>query len=580
MYQTFYPGVYFKEVEFAGGARPIQGVDMSIGACIGYFEKGPIGVPTLVNASNYGDIFGGPIADGYGWYVLDGFFKNNPSGQCWVVRVAHYNDITDPTSVIAVAARGTIKDDTSPTPVVAIDVEAIEAGKFAEKIGITVTPTNTVNTILTKAAATGATSIKVRSTNSMKVGMNILVGDEKHTIVAFDAASRVVTLGEEITTADTGVAADAAVKSIDFTMTISYKGNVETFEGLSMDPNLDTYFEYVVNDENTGSQYIRAYTADTAAEFPACPTTNGVPVYMTGGDNGLTGVSDTDLMGNMSAKTGIYAFSMVTDSINLFCAESCSEEVTRAILTYCESRMDAFAILSVPEGLGIDAALSYRLETGNFNSSYGALYFGWGYVSDPIGNGSSPQKLVPLVGHIAGYYGRNDYKYDIGQVPAGEDAVLQGVNKLEQMISDIDNGNLNKNNINAIRSLTGAGIVIWGARTLSTDTSWRYINARRIFIYCEKSIMLGTRWVVFKPSNPSTWKSIQRTVESFLNTVPGLYGDTPSERYAVICDETTNPESVRKAGQIVCKIGLAVASVGEFLIFEIGQMSEGTSLTE
>lgn len=577
--QTFYPGIYFKEVEFAGGARPIEGIDMSLGATVGYFEKGPIGKPVKVSAANFAEVFGGPIADAFGWYALNGFFANNPSGQCYVVRTAKYTDITDKNSATAVAATGKVK--TTGDSANSFDVEAIDAGAFGNKIGVAIRPKNIVNTIITEAVSDSSTTIKVRSTNGMVVGQKLFIADKldtPYTIVSIDSVGRTVTFDTEVTSAIGTMS--ATVKSLDFNMDVTYKGSVvETFEGLTAQPNMDNFAEIVVNDDTNGSAYVRIMFGEE--EFPDnAPKTDSVVVMLSGGDDGLSGVGDADLIGDASAKTGMYALNAIQDTFNLFIAESCSEEVVRAATQYCESRMDAFSISSVPEGYDVEETISYRMETGNFNTSYGALYHGWGNVADPIGQGSNPQKLVPLCGHIAGYYGRNDNKYDIGQVPAGEDAVLYGVNSLEYDMSDVENGDLNKNNINAIRSLSGAGIVIWGARTLSANTNWRYINARRIFIYVEKSVMLGTRWTVFKPSNDSTWKAIKRTVESFLNTVPGLYGSSPSERYAVVCDETTNPESVRKAGQIVCKIGLAVNSVGEFVIFEIGQMSEGTSLTE
>jgi len=575
--QTFYPGVYFKEVEFGGGVRPVTGIDMSIGAIVGYFQKGPIGVATKVTAATYQDIFGGPIADAYGWYALDGFFKNNPNGSVYVVRTVHYTDITDPTSDVSESSTVTLKDRFS-VPADTLEITAKTSGAWGDGLSIGITDGHLVNTETLAVVSAASDKAKLKSINNINVGSKLMLDDVIITVSAVDPVAREITFTP---TPEAELAVGTKVNSFEFNLLVYNKGTlVETFANLSIENTHDRYVETIINDENSGSAFITVDELGSESDFPDNVPGLTASTKLTGGNDGITGVGDADIIGNKGAKTGIYALDLVQESFNLFCPESCSEDVTRAVYQYCEGRMDAFGIGSVPESYDSTMALQYRLETGNFNTSYGALYYGWGYVSDPIGIGSNPQKLVPLVGHIAGYYGRNDRVNDLGQVPAGEGAVLFGVNKLEFNIDDITNGDLNKVNVNCIRNLSGAGIVIWGARTLSADSQWRYINARRIFIYVEKSVALGTRWAVFKPSNTSTWKSIKRTVESFLNNVPGLFGDSASDRYVVICDETTNPESIRKAGQIVCKIGLAIESVGEFIIFEIGQMSEGVSITE
>lgn len=575
--QTFYPGTYFKEVEFPGSSRTIQGVNISMGALVGYFEKGPIGVPTKVTKANYQTIFGGPIANAFGWYAMDGFFKNGGS-ELIVVRVAHYTDVTDKTTLTAVSANKNFGDKEA-VQVPTLNVIAKNEGVWGNNIGIIIEDDSILDTTLLEAATIGATTLKLKSVYGAVVGMKINVGAELVEISAIDTTLRTVTLKTGLVGAAT---INAVVKSNEFKITVQYKGATkETWENLSLDPLLANYVETVINDEGKGSAYITVEDLDSVTVFPKnLPKATTTAVLLTNGDDGLTGVADADIIGNLGAKTGIYSLAYVQECFNLFTPESCSDAVKRAMYQYCESRMDAFGIGSVPEGYTEAMAIEYRLETGNFNTSYGALYYRWGYVDDPIGVGSNPQKLIPLDGHIAGAYADHDYKESFGTVPAGETAILKGVNKLEGEMDDISNGNLNKVNINVLRSFSGKGILIWGARTLSSDSKWKYINARRIFIYAEKSIAIGTRWVVFKPTNSSTWKSLKRTVDSFLNTLPGLYGDTAAERYMSICDETINTEAVRKEGQILTKIGLNIESVGEFVIFEIGQMDEGTTLTE
>ena len=140
---------------------------------------------------------------------------------------------------------------------------------------------------------------------------------------------------------------------------------------------------------------------------------------------------------------------------------------------------------------------------------------------------------------------------------------------------------LNPVGINCIRSFPGQGIRVWGARTLSSDPAWRYLNVRRLFNYLEESILNGTNWVVFEPNDPALWARIRRTIASFLVMEwrkGALFGLTPDESFFVICDETTNPAEAIDAGQVLCQIGVAPVKPAEFVIFTLAQFSGGASL--
>jgi phage tail sheath protein FI len=122
---------------------------------------------------------------------------------------------------------------------------------------------------------------------------------------------------------------------------------------------------------------------------------------------------------------------------------------------------------------------------------------------------------------------------------------------------------------------------VWGARTLSSDAEWRYLNVRRLFNYLEESIMAGTQWVVFEPNDDALWSRIRRTISAFLVNEwrkGALFGLTPDEAYYVKCDRETNPAEGIDAGQVVCEIGVAPVKPAEFVIFRLAQFSGGTSL--
>jgi phage tail sheath protein FI len=142
---------------------------------------------------------------------------------------------------------------------------------------------------------------------------------------------------------------------------------------------------------------------------------------------------------------------------------------------------------------------------------------------------------------------------------------------------------LNPIGINCIRAFPGRGIRVWGARTLSSDASWRYINVRRLFNFIEKSIQMGTQWIVFEPNDPDLWARIRRDIGAFLTNVwrtGALFGATPAQAFYVKCDEETNPPDVRDLGQVIIEIGLAPSKPAEFVIFRISQWASGAETSE
>jgi phage tail sheath protein FI len=133
---------------------------------------------------------------------------------------------------------------------------------------------------------------------------------------------------------------------------------------------------------------------------------------------------------------------------------------------------------------------------------------------------------------------------------------------------------LNPNGINVVRAFPGMGIRVWGARTLTSNPSWRYLNVRRLFNYVEKSIERGTQWIVFEPNEPTLWGMIVRDVGAFLNTVwaqGALFGTTPDQAFYVRCDAELNPPATRDVGQLFIEIGMCPVKPAEFVIFRISQ---------
>ncbi|MBK9070920.1 MAG: phage tail sheath family protein [Myxococcales bacterium] len=271
-------------------------------------------------------------------------------------------------------------------------------------------------------------------------------------------------------------------------------------------------------------------------------------------------------------RSGLKCFDEVDDIALIAAPGVTSQAVQDAILSHCETRKDRFAILDAPETIngGVDKLPRPR------DSKYGAYYFPWIQVYDP----EKGNVFVPPSGHLAGVYSRTDSERGVHKAPANE--LVRGALGLKYNVSKGEQDLLNPKGINVIRFLNG-GIRVWGARTLSSDPSWRYVNVRRLFIMVETSVERATQWVVFEPNDHRLWKRVQRTLTSFLTLLwrnGALMGTAPEQAFYVKCDEETNPAEVVDAGQLVVEIGLAPVKPAEFVIFRIGQMASGAGVEE
>lgn len=246
--------------------------------------------------------------------------------------------------------------------------------------------------------------------------------------------------------------------------------------------------------------------------------------------------------------------------------------VQKKMVEHCELMGDRVAILDTPPKLDAQRAKLWRDES-NYDSKYAAMYYPWIKLLDP----NTGEKLaVPPSGHVAGIYARNDNERGVHKAPANE--IVRGALEAEIALTKGEQDVLNPMGVNCLRSFTGRGLRVWGARTISSDPAWRYVNVRRLFNYVEKSIERGTQWVVFEPNDPDLWARVRRDVTAFLTGVwrdGALFGLTPQEAFFVKCDAETNPPDVRDRGQLVIEIGLAPVKPAEFVIFRLSQFSGG-----
>jgi len=256
-----------------------------------------------------------------------------------------------------------------------------------------------------------------------------------------------------------------------------------------------------------------------------------------------------------------------------------------AILEYCASRGDLFALLDALPGADVDAVVAQRqglpgaTDRTDLRGTNGALYYPWLKIA---GDG----RFVPPCGHVAGIVARSDRQTGVHKAPANE--VVTGAVDLEVGLTDALQALLNPIGINAIRAFPGRGIRVWGARTLayhepdparSSLEIWRYVNVRRIFLTAIRWIERNLGGVAFEPNDLKLWTRIKRELRVYFEgqfRTGALKGRIPAEAFYVKCDAETNPPEVREAGQVVTEIGLAPASPNEFVVVRIIHGSGGT----
>jgi phage tail sheath protein FI len=297
---------------------------------------------------------------------------------------------------------------------------------------------------------------------------------------------------------------------------------------------------------------------------------------------GIKPLTASDFIGDPSERTGLGGLEALDDVRLVLCPDLMAgyegtdeskervKMVQTAMIAHCEKMRYRFAVLDTPPGLNAQQVREWRYYV-NFDSSYAALYYPWIEIADLSGSGSTT-KMVPPSGHIVGIYNREDANRGVHKAPANQ--IVLGAISLEISLSKGEQDVLNPIGVNCIRSFPGRGIRVWGARTMSSNGAWRYVNVRRLFIMVEASMEAGLSWVVFEPNDATLWAKVGRDVTSFLRVVwrsGALFGNTPEQAFYVKCDEELNPLEIRDLGQLIIEVGMAPVKPAEFVIFRISQ---------
>ena len=246
--------------------------------------------------------------------------------------------------------------------------------------------------------------------------------------------------------------------------------------------------------------------------------------------------------------------------------ETDSKSIVQLLISHAERMWYRIAVLDAPNAALVSDVRGYRAQ---FDSKHAAFYYPWIKIADPI---TETEITTPPSGFMAGIYARNDIERGVHKAPANE--VVRLAIDFELPVNKGQQDVLNPEGVNCLRFFEGRGFRVWGARTISSDPEWKYVNLRRYFAFIERSIEKGTQWAVFEPNGSALWGNVRRTIEDFLFSEfrsGHLLGDTVDEAFFVKCDRTTMTQNDLDNGRLICLVGIAPLRPAEFVIFRIGQ---------
>ncbi len=511
-----HPGVYIAESSL--GAQTIAGVPTGTAGFVGPTERGPA-TPMLVTSwQDYQSWYGSTVDPSVSFlpFAVEGFFQNG--GQRLFVARAIGTGATAST-ISGVGG--------------SFDVSAIGGGRWGDRLRITV-----------DSNVAAQDSVSPTESTPFQVTVRLYASVEDATNAPGDS-----TIQPEL------------VEEYD---------NVNVLEGGRRN---------VVTVINAASRLVRLIATGTPMSRPT-----GMPfdALLTGGAEGkMDADSFTGASSVAPDLTGLAALESIREFAILACPDAVNSSYTafgssliQAMVTQAETMKNRFVVTDVIAGQRDVNTIYPPVDT-----SYGAVYYPWIHVLDAKNNNPV---LMPPSGHLAGLYARIDDQVGVWKAPAN--AHLRGLHDpgngpLEFQVDQAQQDILNPRGVNAIRDFqaTGRGILVWGARTMSSDPEWRYISVRRLSIYVRESLDQGMEWVVFEPNDQNTWTQVVSSGSAFLNTLwldGGLMGASQNEAYFVLCDRSTMTQDDIDQGRLIFNVGIAPLLPAEFVILRIVQQTK------
>ncbi len=565
------PGVYF---EFRDVAPPvIRRLRTDITGFVGLAERGPLNKPVQIDSWRQFQVqFGNFVAYGFLAYAVKGFFENG--GQtCFVVRIAGSS-----ATKASLMLKNTAEKDV-------LRLEALNEGTWGNRIAVTLTqvisssePTFSLIVTRDRLERESFPNLSLNRDDKRYFGSIINEGDERTASSQWIRVEDLIPSGVARTADWLPAPKQPGLKKRSGFLT----GGQDGVHSLTKDDFLGTT-DLLARDRKGLSTLDRV----DAVGIVCIPDIHIHPVrLLPTAPPQKEPPSDLCLPGTPSPSMAMPTITPFEPERPPKFSEAAIKDVQRAMVEHCERHKDRVAILDAPVKPGSGNSLTlkeiqdWRKEFDS-ERGYAALYYPWIKVVDPLRTKGSPVRAIPPCGHIAGLYARSDFTVGVHKAPAN--AELFWAEDLTVEVNEEEQGVLNPEGINCLRPFPGRGIRVYGARTISSNPDWRFVNVRRLLLMIEEAVDESTQWSVFEPNDFNLRQLLKLSLSGFLETLwrqGALVGSTPDEAFYVKCDETNNPPEVVNEGKLIAEVGVKPAEPAEFIIFRIGRTVEELEIVE
>lgn len=525
-------------------------------------------------------------------------------------------------------------------------IEATSPGAWGNDLAVRVGRASPAAT-RTSGAPQSTTRSFVETVTGFHSGALVKIYQDPHVayrvVIAVDAGRRALTWDAPLPAAF-DLTKPLSLETLVFSLSVVVGGQTrEIFANLSLEPTSERYVGTLWTAETTPSAFIRVTDLSNLAAPPAWPGRLPDPqapnmhqglLWLRGGRDGVAALRPVHFTGEAGAeqRRGLRTLEQVDDVAIVAIADILIQPVAphvtappapppvdeclpgpqpmptasppaghiaerapvftldeiyrvqQALVAHCETMKDRIAVLDPPllsqpgEFADVGEIQGWR---SRFDSNYAALYYPWVLVYDPLRLDNQVVRPIPPSGHVAGIYARTDVQVGVHKAPAN--AELAWAQGLTAAVDAEVQGILNPLGINCLRAFPGRGLRVYGARTVSSEGLWRYVNVRRLLMMIEEAVDKSSQWAVFEPNNDLTRRTLTTSIASFLTALwmrGALVGTAPEEAFFVQCDAANNPPFVADQGRLIVDVGVAPVKPAEFVVFRLGRLQEVLELTE
>lgn len=628
------PGVYCEIVNDTPDENEIGRVD--IAAFVGIASRGPLHRPTLVNSmAHFQATFGGFISYSHLTYTVKAFFENGGT-RCYIVRVA-----TEEAACASVMLSGQAGD--VALRIVASSAGAW-GNDLAVTLQRTSTFTTQLVPEAADVVVANAQRSSVQSVAGFAIGALVRIfrqSDQQgiyRVVTGISHRENALLWHTSLEPAYQALAMKTVeqpenvwIEQIEYTLTLHQAGQLpQTFSHLSLVPFSDHFIEQVINrqrpplpitvhvDESIKQLFGQGTILQQVARLQKVQqlverlpvTTTGIKVFLQGGQDGLENLQPVDVIGNADAQQprGLYALEDTPDvaivAIPDLMAQTYASDkgqdaktqqelrpmfslaqiaqMQQAMIDFCEARQRCIALLDPPVKAGGQVCSVGEIQEWRqrFQSAYAALYYPYAVVQDVLHWNGQLVRAIPPCGHVAGMCARIDAEFGAYRAPANE--ALRGIQDVSVHVTAAEHGELNEQSINAIRVFAGRGVRIYGARTLSNEQQWRYVNVQRLLLMLKRSIEARLQWTVFEPNTDELRRTLVASITTLLAELwqkGAFVGASAAEAFFVKCDAQNNPPVQVSQGELLIEVGVAPSVPTEFVVLRIRRALDTNDIT-